>query len=130
MDIPCIFLIEDDEIDIEIIERSFRKHKLMNSIATAPNGIVALDILRGNHEITIPKPCIILLDINMPQMNGLEFLRELRSDESIAKNVVFMLTTSDSHHDRDIAYSLHVAGYILKQNAGQDFGNAIRYIIF
>lgn len=125
---PSILLVEDDEVDVESFKRSFSKHKLMNPIVSAPDGFTALDILRGNHETTLVKPYIIFLDINMPRMNGLEFLRELRSDTTIAKNVVFILTTSDSYKDRDEAYANHVAGYILKQNAGRDFGKAIRLL--
>lgn len=128
MGIPSILLVEDDELDVELVERSFRKHKMANPIITAPNGLIALKILRGNHHTALTKPYIILLDINMPQMNGLEFLRELRSDNDIAKNVVFMLTTSDNPQDRDDAYACHVAGYIVKQNAGKDLGNAIRLL--
>lgn len=126
--IPSILLVEDDELDVELVERAFRKHKLMNPIVNAPNGIIALDILRGNHMDTLVKPYIILLDINMPLMNGLEFLRELRNDKSIAKSIVFVLTTSDSPQDKNEAYACHVAGYILKHNVGSDFINAIRLL--
>lgn len=127
--IPSILLVDDDDLDVELVERSFRKYKLMNSIVHAPNGADALRILRGeSRHPTLPKPYLILLDINMPRMNGLEFLTELRNDPSIAMSVVFMLTTSDRPQDREEAYACHVAGYILKQNCGQDFINAIRLI--
>lgn len=128
MIIPSILLVDDDEIDVELIERSFHKYQLMNPIVNAPNGIVALDMIRGNHEKVIDKPYIILLDINMPQMNGLEFLRKLRSDETIAKNVVFMLTTSNNTKDREEAYANHVAGYIQKEKAGEDFLKVIHLL--
>ena len=101
----------------------------MNPIVRARDGLEALEILRGNENTpSLPKPFIILLDINMPRMNGLEFLHELRKDRDLKQTIVFVLTTSNNAQDRYNAYQFNVAGYILKQRAGEDFMNAVRLI--
>ena len=69
----------------------------------------------------ITKPYLILLDINMPRMNGLEMLRELREDAELCEAVVFMLSTSESDQDKRTAYSLNVAGYMTKSDVGPSF---------
>jgi CheY-like chemotaxis protein len=110
-----ILLVEDDEIDAEQIIRSFRQSQLVNPITIVNNGIAALKVLRGEEDYKqIPRPYIILLDINMPQMNGLEFLRALRKDNDLQQSVVFVLTTSDNEADMRAAYADRVAGYFLK----------------
>ena len=117
-----LLLVDDDEIDSQCVIRSFRKAKIANPITRAHDGIEALDILRGTAQISpLKKPYLVLLDINMPRMNGLEFLSEIRKDENLQDAVVFMLTTSENHNDIASAYDQHVAGYIVKQNAGDDF---------
>lgn len=127
--IPSILLIDDDEIDAEAVQRAFRQHKLANPIIHAVDGIMALEILREKSaKSRLTKPYIILLDINMPRMGGLEFLHELRRDPNLTDSVVFMLTTSNSHEDKLAAYREHIAGYILKQNVGADFTGAIQLL--
>src|SRR5215212_224681 len=127
--IPSILLIDDDEIDVEAVKRAFRQHKLANPIIHALDGIMALEILREKSaKSRLTKPYIILLDINMPRMGGLEFLRELRADPTLTDSIVFVLTTSDNPEDKLAAYRDHVAGYILKQNVGADFTGAIRLL--
>lgn len=127
--VPSILLIDDDEIDTEIVRRAFRQHKLANPLINAIDGFAALELLRGKPGVLpLSKPYIILLDINMPRMNGLEFLRELRQDPELENSVVFVLTTSDNRQDQADAYREHIAGYILKQKVGQDFANAIRLL--
>ena len=120
-----IFLIEDDEADREAIERSFRKQQITNPIVTAPNGEIALKMLRGDGCDPLPRPFLILLDLNMPRMGGIEFLEALRGDPKIEDSIVFVLTTSDQDKDKVAAYSNHVAGYIVKSRAGTDFANVI-----
>jgi CheY-like chemotaxis protein len=113
-----VLLVEDDEIDAEQIVRSFRQLKIVNPITTVTNGIEALYVLRGEEGHTrLPRPYIILLDINMPRMNGLEFLSAIRADEALQRSVVFVLTTSDNEADMRAAYHDHVAGYFLKSRA-------------
>ena len=112
-----VLVAEDDEADRELIQRSFKKHKIGNDIEFASNGEEALSILRTGTNA----PYLVLLDLNMPKMNGLEFLDELRSDPKISDTVVFVLTTSDQDRDKVAAYKNHVAGYIIKENAGPNF---------
>lgn len=109
-------LVEDDEVDIMDIQRTFAKNKILNPLHIAKNGLEALNMLYGRNgvEKLDPTPKIILLDINMPKMNGLEFLKELRSDPEMTTKLVFVLTSSDDDSDKRAAYGLHVAGYIIK----------------
>lgn len=119
-------LVEDDEIDIEIIQRAFKKLRIANPLIVAQNGIVALDILRGQggHE-KLGQPYIILLDINMPRMSGLEFLDTIRADEALKRSIVFMLTSSDDEKDILRAYENNIAGYVVKSNADTTFEDAL-----
>ncbi|MEM6640863.1 MAG: response regulator [Pseudomonadota bacterium] len=123
-----ILLIEDDEVDVESVRRSFMRHRIGNDIAVAGDGIAALEWLRGREQDFETRPLIILLDINMPRMNGLEFLRELRTDPALRDLVVFVLTTSADEKDIFAAYDLNVAGYMLKTEVGDGFTEAIRLI--
>ena len=110
-----ILLVEDDEVDIMNVQRAFKKIKITNPLHVAKNGAEALEMLRRQGESAInPLPKIILLDLNMPKMNGIEFLTELRADPALKPICVFVLTTSDDERDKVAAYNLNVAGYILK----------------
>lgn len=113
-----LLMIEDDDIDATALKRALHKLKLLNPIYRARDGLEAIEILRSGG---IPAPYIILLDLNMPRMNGLEFLEELRSDPQLTQSVVFVLTTSKSDEDITAAYREHVAGYLLKQRMDNDF---------
>lgn len=113
-----LFMIEDDDIDATALKRALHKLKLLNPIYRARDGLEAMEILRAGG---VPSPYIILLDLNMPRMNGLEFLEELRSDPVLTQAVVFVLTTSKSDEDIFAAYREHVAGYLLKQRMDNDF---------
>ena len=111
-----ILLVEDDRVDVMNVRRSFKKANITNPLFTAQNGLEALDILRGKSE-SVQMPTtrrLVLLDLNMPKMGGLEFLQELRADPDIKSTPVIVLTTSDQEKDRVEAYNLNVAGYILK----------------
>ena len=117
-----VLLVEDDEIDAEAIKRAFKKARIANPIINASDGIEALQMLRGEGEHEkLPPPYIILLDLNMPRMNGIEFLDELRQDPELDASIVFVLTTSDDDRDMLAAYQKHVAGYMIKSKAGEDF---------
>jgi len=123
-----ILLVEDDEIDRRAIRRAFRENEVDCTITEATNGQEALAVLRGESDETLPRRHLILLDINMPQMDGIEFLRVLRteeSDPSIRDSVVFILTTSAAEQDRTRAYEQHVAGYIVKP----DYTNGLTRIV-
>ena len=124
-----ILLVDDDDIDVEAVQRSFRKAKIANPIQVAADGLVALDILRGNNgHSPIPRPYMILLDLNMPRMNGIEFLEEVRQNPDIKDSVIFVLTTSNDDRDKVAAYEKNVAGYLVKSNAGTDFVNLIEFL--
>jgi CheY-like chemotaxis protein len=107
-----ILLVEDDEVDVLNVRRAFQKNNIANPLFVASNGLEALEQLRGN---MIPRERrIVLLDLNMPKMNGIEFLRELRQDPELKLTPVVVLTTSNDERDRIEAYNLNVAGYLLK----------------
>jgi CheY-like chemotaxis protein len=108
------------------IRRSFRQLKVINPLIEAGDGIEALRLLRGqNGYEKVPSPCLVLLDLNMPRMGGLEFLEELRNDPDLRRTMVFVMTTSAAEEDRAKAYNHHVNGYILKHRPGQTFLDAI-----
>ncbi len=112
-----ILLVEDDALDVMNVQRSFKKNNILNPLFIAGNGLEALDMLRGvgGNPPEVPRERrIVLLDLNMPKMNGIEFLRELRADPALSLIPVIVLTTSDEDRDKVEAYQLNVAGYILK----------------
>ncbi len=113
---------DDDDVDVACLRRSFKKSGVTNPVYVAHNGLDALEKLRGGVEgPALPRPLMIVLDINMPRMNGHEFLKELRADPTLRDLVVFMLTTSNDSSDKKLAYSHQVAGYVLKESAGGQF---------
>lgn len=121
-----ILLVEDDEVDIMNVQRAFRKNKISNPLYVVNNGIEALDALLGRQPGNeIPLPGIILLDINMPKMGGIEFLVELREHPRLKSITVFVMTTSNEDSDKVAAYNLNVAGYILKPLSFEGFTNAV-----
>ncbi len=107
-----ILLVEDDQIDVMNVQRAFQRHNILNPLYVASDGVDALAMLRAGKVPAARR--LILLDLNMPRMNGMEFLRELRSDPAIATIPVVVLTTSNDERDRVDAFNLNVAGYLLK----------------
>jgi CheY-like chemotaxis protein len=121
-----LLLVEDDEVDVQGLKRAFAKSRIGNPITVARDGIEALEILRGeNGQAKLAKPHLILLDLNMPRMNGLEFLEAIRADEDLRTSVVFMITTSRAEEDKARAYEKNVAGYIVKQDPANTFMQAV-----
>jgi CheY-like chemotaxis protein len=122
-----ILLVEDDSVDIMNVQRAFKKNNINNPLHIARNGIEALNMLKGKDGIMKlnPLPKIILLDINMPKMNGIEFLKELRNDNELKSLSVFIMTTSNDDHDKFQAYNMNVAGYIVKPISFEKFVNAV-----
>ena len=118
-----VLLVEDNVIEQEAVRRAFKREHIGNPIITAVDGIEALALLRGGKGgvEALPRPYLILLDLNMPRMNGLEFLTELRADPDLRDSIVFVLTTSRSDEDRVASYNLNVAGYIVKSDVGAGF---------
>ena len=114
-----ILLVEDDDVDVEVVTRLLKKEHIVSPLYTARDGVEALNMLKGRHNCEkMRQPCLILLDINMPLMNGFQLLAEIRRDDAMKKNIVFMLTTSNHEDDRKNAESLRADGYILKENLG------------
>jgi CheY-like chemotaxis protein len=114
--------VEDDDLCLMGLNRAFKAAKIENPVSFAHDGIEALEILRGtNGRPRLPRPYVILLDLNMPRMDGIEFLKELRKDEDLKKSIVFIMTTSDANEDKVRAYNLGAAGYILKSNPANAF---------
>jgi CheY-like chemotaxis protein len=121
-----ILLVEDDEVDIMNVRRAFKKNNINNPVHIAKNGLEALDVLRGEDSSQrIPNPKIILLDINMPKMGGIEFLKEIRKHPELRGLSVFVMTTSNEESDKIAAYDLNVAGYILKPLSFEGFSSAV-----
>lgn len=107
-----IVIVDDDEIDVMNVKRAFEKANIASDVFVASDGVEGLELLRSG---SVPKQRrMVLLDINMPRMNGLEFLRELRADPSLSATPVVVFTTSNDERDVSEAYRLHVAGYMLK----------------
>ena len=107
-----ILLVEDDLVDVMNVRRAFAKNHIMNPLVVVGDGLEALEALRGG---TLPKARrMVLLDLNMPRMSGIEFLRELRADPQLAATTVVVLTTSNDERDKIEAFNLNVAGYLLK----------------
>ena len=107
-----ILLVEDDQIDQMNVKRAFERNKIMNPLYIAENGIEALAMLRDGRVPNERR--LILLDLNMPMMNGIEFLKALRADPELDHTPVVVLTTSNDEQDKVNAYDLNVAGYLLK----------------
>ncbi|MFY8109708.1 MAG: response regulator [Bacteroidia bacterium] len=121
-----ILLVEDDEVDVMNVKRAFKKNNVTNPLFVCNNGLEALEFLRGQHPDSpseIPK--IILLDLNMPKMGGIEFLREVRKNDELKNISVFVMTTSNEDRDKVDAYNLNVAGYILKPLSMERFIEAV-----
>jgi CheY-like chemotaxis protein len=106
-----ILLVEDDYVDAMTVKRALRDIKVTNPIHTAGNGEEALDFLRNGKSV---RPCIILLDLNLPKMNGIEFLKVAKTDDSLKRIPVVVLTTSKNEQDIADSFNHSVAGYMIK----------------
>jgi CheY-like chemotaxis protein len=112
-----ILLIEDDEVDVMAVQRSLKKHHVVNPLYVAENGLEALAMLREPNRQSLAafqEDLLILLDLNMPKMNGLEFLTHLRSDSNLKKLPVIVFITSDEDRHRMETSNLNIAGYLRK----------------
>lgn len=107
-----IVLCDDDDVDVMNVKRAFAKANITNPMWVATNGLEALNLLRSSE---VPRERrLVLLDLNMPRMNGIELLRELRQDPNLKATTVVVLTTSADERDKVEAYNLNVAGYLVK----------------
>lgn len=114
-----ILLVEDNDLDAETVIRGFAAQKIVNDVTRVNDGVEALEHLKaiGNSE-HLP---IVLLDLKMPRMDGLELLEHIRSSDDLRRALVFVLTASDDEKDKQRSFDLNVAGYIVKEKAGADF---------
>lgn len=114
--LPEVLIVDDDDVDIMAVRRALGKLDDVPRTHVAHDGAEALEMLRQNNKNPdgVTWPCLVLLDINMPRMNGFDFLEAVRADENLHNLVVFMLSTSDSPRDKARAYGYNVAGYINK----------------
>jgi len=118
-----ILVVDDDEIDVKALLRAFKKLKIANPVTVAKDGIEGWEAFQD-----LTRPYLIILDINMPRMNGIELLGKIRASESYRDSVVFILTTSTDDEDKFAAYNLNAAGYMLKSDMGKSFIRAIEMI--
>ncbi len=120
-----ILLVEDDLVDAMTVERALKDLNVTNPLAHTLNGEEALEYLRNDSN---EKPCVILLDLNMPKMNGIELLKILKADDELKRVPVVVLTTSQDTQDKVETFGLSVAGYIVKPADYKKFVEAIRAI--
>lgn len=118
-----ILLVEDDRIDAKAFLREMKKLKIGNPVIHANDGVEGWETLQD-----MPRPNMVILDINMPRMNGLELLRKIRTDPALHDTIVFVLTTSNDEEDKFEAYDLNVAGYMLKSDMGNSFVRAVALV--
>ena len=127
---PVKFMIvDDDAVSVMAIKRAIKKLKIVNPVVVAKDGQEALDMLRGDcdNERLLP-PYLITLDLNMPRMDGFEFLEEVRRDKDLHRAIIFVLSTSDTPKDIASAYDSNIAGYIVKDDLGHSFLKALDMI--
>ena len=120
-----ILLLEDDTVDAMTVKRALKDIKVLNPLVRTANGEEGLAYLRDEKN---EKPCVILLDLNMPKMNGIEFLKVAKGDEKLKKIPAIVMTTSKDDKDWIQSFNLNVAGYIVKPIDYLKFVEAIRII--
>ena len=120
-----ILMVDDDDVDVLAVARALKRANINNPLVIAHDGQDALERLRAQQ---LAKPFLVLLDLNMPRMNGIEFLKSARQDESLKNSVIFVLTTSASQQDRDSAYEHNVAGYMVKDRDNGGFMNVAELV--
>ncbi len=120
-----ILLIEDDDVDVMTVKRAIRDLKVTNQLVSIGDGEEAIEYLRTE---STTKPCIILLDLNMPKMDGAEFLKIVKADKALKKIPIVILTTSNSDRDVIESFERGAAGYMVKSVDYEKFVETIRAI--
>jgi len=123
-----ILLVEDDRVDVMTVQRALSRHRIDNPLFVARTAIDALSMLRGEGFEKID-PELILLDLNLPRMNGIEFLQELRGDAELREQRVIVLTSSNEPNDRAAAFKYEVEDYIVKPHSFDEFASAINTVL-
>ena len=120
-----ILLVEDDDVDAMTVKRALKDLKVANQLIHQTNGEEALNFLRNENN---SKPCVILLDLNMPKINGLEFLKIIKDDAELRQIPIIVLTTSKDETDKSESFQRSAAGYIIKPTDYKKFVDAIRTV--
>ncbi len=120
-----ILLVEDDQVDAMTIQRALKAINVTNQLFIARDGEEGLALLRDSEN---KRPCLILLDLNMPRMNGIEFLNVIKRDAALKRIPVVVLTTSSEEQDRLDSFDLGVAGYMVKPVDYEQFVEVVRTI--
>ena len=124
-----ILLIEDDRVDIMTVQRALKKNAIGNPLFVARTGLEALEMLRGAQGHEKISPALILLDLNLPKMSGIEFLQELRADDELKAMHIIVLTSSNEPKDRAAAFEYDVDDYIVKPHSFDEFTRAMATIL-
>lgn len=125
-----ILLVEDNEGDVEMTQRTFRDDKSACRISVANDGMEALDFLNKRGKFTdAPVAHLILLDLNMPRMDGKKFLEAVKEDIKLKAIPVIMLTSSQSPNDIRDCYERHASCYVVKPFDGKEFADAVRQVV-
>lgn len=125
-----ILLVEDDRVDVMTVQRALKTNSIRNPLQVARTATDALALLRGQGtEQSAPLPALILLDLNLPRMSGIEFLAELRKDPQLRDLSVIVLTSSNEPSDRAAAFQYEVEDYIVKPHSFDEFARAMRTVI-
>jgi len=118
-----ILLVEDDKIDVQAVERSFKQLNITNPLEVRGNGEEALEYIKNDD-----RPCLILLDLNMPKMGGIEFLEIVKADNDYKNIPVVVFTSSKEERDKVNSFNLGVAGYIVKPPDYKKFVEVVKQI--
>lgn len=124
-----ILLVDDDEVDRMAVEKGLERAGVHSEVVSATDGIEALEILRGERGDLVRRPFVVLLDLNMPRLDGIGFLEQIRADNELRRTVVFVLSTSASGEDQLAAYDRFVAGYVVKNDAGPNYERLIKMLV-
>ncbi|MCP4288360.1 MAG: response regulator [Gammaproteobacteria bacterium] len=125
-----ILLIEDDRVDVMTVQRAFKKNQVNNPLYVARTGVDALSMLKGNGQQKIdPQPGLILLDLNLPRMSGIEFLEKIHNDPELQSIRIIVLTSSNEPRDRDAAFKYDVDDYIVKPQSFDEFNQVIATVL-
>ena len=125
-----ILLVEDDRVDVMTVQRALKRNRISNPLYIARTGVEALAMLRGNDVPVIsPLPALVLLDLNLPKMSGIEFLRAMRDDPVLSSLSVIVLTSSDEPRDRAAAFEYDVEDYIIKPHSFEEFAQVMATVL-